>query len=219
VQVPVHNISGEIIEQIEINDTVFGVPFNEAVVHQALVRQLANARVGTANTKTRGEVEGSTRKIYREKGTGRARQGSIRAPHRRGGGIAFGPRPRSFRQAMPKKMRRMALRCVLSSKAAEGDLRVVDKLELERPSTKEMVKILDNLKVYTPALLVVEEPKDSVSLSARNLPEIKAVTAPVLNVADLLSYQVLVMTVPAIRQAENLWGGQKSAQGENSASV
>jgi len=219
VQVPVHNISGEIIEQIEIDDAVFGVPFNEAVVHQALVRQLANARVGTANTKTRGEVDGSTRKIYRQKGTGRARQGSIRAPHHRGGGITFGPKPRSFRQDMPKKMRRLALRCVLSSKASEGDLRVVDKLELEKPSTKEMAKILDNLKVDTSALVVIEEPKDSVSLSARNLPEIKAVTAPVLNVADLLSYQVLVMTVPAIRQAENLWGGQKSAQGENSASV
>jgi large subunit ribosomal protein L4 len=219
VQVPVHNISGEIIEQIEINDAVFGVPFNEAVVHQALVRQLANARVGTANTKTRGEVAGSTRKIYRQKGTGRARQGSIRAPHRRGGGVVFGPKPRSFRQDMPKKMRRLALRCVLSSKAAEGDLRVVDKLELEKPSTKEMAKILNNLKVDASALVVIEEPKDNVSLSARNLPKIKAVTAPVLNVADLLSHQVLVMTVPAVRQAENLWGGQKSAQGENSASV
>ena len=219
MQVPVHNISGEVIEQIEINDAVFGVPFNESVVHQALVRQLANARVGTANTKTRGEVDGSTRKLFREKGTGHARQGSIRAPHRRGGGIVFGPKPRSYRQDMPKKMRRLALRCVLSSKAAEGDLRVVDKLDLDKPSTKEMAKILNNLKVDSTALVVMEEPKDMVSLSARNLPEIKTVTAPVLNVADLLSYQVLVITVSAVRQAENLWGVQKSAQGDNNASI
>ena len=219
MQVPVHNISGEIIEQIEINDAVFGVPFNEDVVHQALVRQLANARVGTANTKTRGEVDGSTRKLFRQKGTGRARQGSIRAPHRRGGGIVFGPRPRSYRQDMPKKMRRLALRCVLSSKAAEGDLRVVDKLDLDKPSTKEMARILNNLKVDSTALVVMEEPKDMVFLSARNLPEIKTVTAPVLNVADLLSYQVLIITVPAVRLAENLWGVQKSAQGDNNASI
>ena len=219
MQVPVHNISGEIIEQIEVNDTVFGVPFNEDVVHQALVRQLANARVGTANTKTRGEVDGSTRKLFRQKGTGHARQGSIRAPHRRGGGVVFGPRPRSYRQDMPKKMRRLALRCVLSSKAAEGDLRIIDKLDLEKPSTKEMAKILNNLKVDSTALVVMEEPKDMVSLSARNLPEIKTLTAPVLNVADLLSYQVLVITVSAVRQAENLWGVQKSAQGDNNASI
>lgn len=159
MQVPVHNTSGEIIEQIEINDAVFGVPFNVNVVHQALVRQLANARVGTANTKTRGEVDGSTRKLFRQKGTGHARQGSIRAPHRRGGGIVFGPKPRSYRQDMPKKMRRLALRCVLSSKAAEGDLRIVDKLDLDKPSTKEMARILNNLKVDSTALVVMEEPK------------------------------------------------------------
>ena len=219
MQVPVHNTSGEIIEQIEINDAVFGVPFNVNVVHQALVRQLANARVGTANTKTRGEVDGSTRKLFRQKGTGHARQGSIRAPHRRGGGIVFGPKPRSFHQDMPKKMRRLALRCVLSSKAAEGDLRIVDKLDLDKPSTKEMARILNNLKVDSTALVVMEEPKDMVSLSARNLPEIKTVTAPVLNVADLLSYQVLVITVSAVRLAENLWGVQNSAQGDNNASI
>ena len=219
MQVPVHNISGEVIEQIEINDTVFGVPFNGDVVHQALVRQLANARVGTANTKTRGEVEGSTRKLFRQKGTGHSRQGSIRAPHRRGGGVVFGPKPRSYRQDMPKKMRRLALRCVLSSKAAEGDLRIVDKLDLDKPSTKEMARILNNLKVDSTALVVIEEPKDMIFLSARNLPEIKTLTAPVLNIADLLTYQVLVITVSAVRQAESLWGVQKAAQGDNNASI
>jgi large subunit ribosomal protein L4 len=120
---------------------------------------------------------------------------------------------------MPKKMRRLALRCVLSSKAAEGDLRIVDKLDLDKPSTKEMARILSNLKVESTALVVMEEPKDMISLSTRNLPEIKTLIAPVLNVTDLLSYQVLVITVSAVRQAENLWGVQKAAQGDNNASI
>ncbi len=219
MQVPVHNITGEVIEKIEINDDVFGVPFNNSVVHQALVRQLANSRVGLANTKTRGEVDGSKRKLFREKGTGHARQGSIRAPHRRGGGVVFGPKPRSYHQDMPKKMRRLALRCVLSSKVAEGELKIVDKIDFDKPNTKEMAKILNNLKVESTALLVTDEPKDMVSLSARNLPEIKAVTAPVLNVADLLSYKFLIITKPAVRIAEDLWGSKKSAQGDGIASV
>jgi len=219
VQVPVHNISGEVVENIEINDYVFGVSFNHSVVHQALVRQLANARLGTANTKTRGEVDGSKRKLFREKGTGHARQGSSRSPTRRHGGVVFGPKPHSFRQDMPKKMRRLALRCVLSSKAADGDLRIVDKLDFDKPSTKQMEQILTNLKVNSKALVVIEEPKDMVSLSARNIPDIKAVTTPVLNIADLLTYKVLVITVSAVRQAENIWGAQKLAQGVNNASV
>ena len=132
VQVPVYNTVGEVVDHIEISEHVFGVPFNQALVHQAVVRQQANARQGTASTKTRSEVAGSTRKLFRQKGTGNARAGSRRSPLRRGVGITFGPKPRSYRQAMPKKMRRLALRCMLSAKVTEGELRVVDQLPLNQ---------------------------------------------------------------------------------------
>jgi len=128
MEISLYNQSGKVVKQIEISDNVFGVPFNEAVVHQAMVRQRANARQGTASTKTRGEVSGSSRKLYRQKGTGYARAGSIRSPLRRGGGIVFGPKPRNYRQAMPKKMRQLAIRCVLSAKAEDGELMILEQL-------------------------------------------------------------------------------------------
>jgi large subunit ribosomal protein L4 len=143
MQVPVYKLTGEVSEMIEISDRVFDVPFNEAVVHQAVVRQRANARQGTASTKTRGEVTGSTRKLYRQKGTGYARAGSAKSPLRRGGGIMFGPKPRSYRQAMPKKMRQLALRCVLSAKARDGELAVLESLTFEEPKSKQMARILE----------------------------------------------------------------------------
>ena len=162
MKVPVYNLAGEVVEHIEISDEVFAVPFNQAVVHQALVRQQANARQGTASTKTRGEVTGSGRKLYRQKHTGRARAGSIKSPLRRGGGIIFGPKPRSYRQAMPKKMRQLALRCVLSAKARDGELVVLEQLKLPEPKTKEMVRILAALRVDSPALIVTDEPEENV---------------------------------------------------------
>ncbi|MBI2830262.1 MAG: 50S ribosomal protein L4 [Chloroflexi bacterium] len=208
MQVPVHNVTGEVVKQIEISDQVFGVPFNQAVVYQALLRQRANARQGTADTKTRTEVAGSTRKLYRQKGTGRARAGSIKSPLRKGGGIVFGPHPRDYSQDMPKKMRRLALKAVLSSKAQLGNLTVLDELKFEEPKTREMVSALDALKVDSSALIVTAQPETNVIKSARNIPEIKTLPAQQLNVVDLLSYKRLVMTEAAVRKAEELWGAK-----------
>jgi len=205
VQVPVYSLTGDVVKQIEISDEVFAVPFNEAVVHQALVRQQANTRQGTASTKTRSEVSGSSRKLFRQKGTGSARAGSLRSPLRRGGGIAFGPKPRSYHQAIPKKIRQLALRCVLSAKVKDGELVVMEELKLDEPRTKEMVRILAALGVDSSVLIVTAEPEDNVIKSARNLEGTKTTPASLLNVVDILSYKVLLMTVPAIRKVEQLW--------------
>lgn len=206
MQVQVYDSSGEVTGQIEIRDDVFGVPLNEAVVHQALVRQLANRRQGTADTRRRGEVTGSTRKLFAQKHTGRARRGDIRSPLLRGGGVAFGPHPRSYRQGMPKKMRRLALRCVLSAKAGSGALKLVDKLELDEPKTKAILDMLIALRVDSSVIIATAEAEPNVVISARNLPGVKTIPAPLLNVADLFSYKDLIMTVDAVRAAEKLWG-------------
>jgi len=209
VKVPVYSVSGEVVKHIKISDEVFAVPFNEAVVHQAVVRQKANARQGTASTKTRSEVAGSGKKLYRQKHTGMARAGDRRSPTRRGGGITFGPRPRSYRQEMPKRMRRLALRCALSAKARDEELMVLEKLELDQPKTKEMEGILAALGVDSLALIVTGEPEENVVKSARNLAWIKTMPANMLNVVDILSYKMLLMTEAAVRKAEQLWGPQK----------
>ncbi len=218
MEVPVYSLTREVVKHIEISDDVFGVPFNQAVVHQAMVRQRANARQGTASTKTRGEVSGTTRKLFRQKGTGYARGGSRRSPLRRGGGIAFGPKPRSYRQAMPKKMRQLALRCVLSAKAGDGELMILEQLKLDEPKTKEMVGILVALGVDSSVLIATSEPEENVVKSARNLPRIKTIPASLLNVIDILSYKMLLMTEAAVRKVEQLWG-QRLSQGGSSASL
>ena len=214
MQVPVYNLVGEVVDHIEISEQVFAVPLNQAVVHQAMVRQQANARQGTASTKTRGEVTGSTRKLFRQKGTGQARAGGIRSPLRRGGGIVFGPKPRSYRQAMPKKMRQLALRCVLSAKVRDEELIVLEQLKLDKPRTKEMAQILAALGVDSSALIVTSEPEENVVKSARNLPRIKTMPASLLNVVDILSCKRLLMTVAAVHKAEELWG-EKLSKGES----
>jgi large subunit ribosomal protein L4 len=206
VEVPVYNYSGEVVKRIEISDSVFAVPFNEAVVHQAVVRQQANARQGTASTKTRGEVTGSTSKLFRQKHTGRARAGSSKSPLRRGGGITFGPKPRSYRQDMPKRMRQLALKCVLSAKAGDEKLMVLEELNLKQPKTKEMVGILAALKVDSSALIVTAEPEENIFKSARNLAGTKALPANILSVVDILSHKMLLMTEAAVRKTEELWG-------------
>ncbi len=218
MEVPVYSLTRDVVKHIEISDDVFGVPSNQAVVHQAMVRQRANARQGTASTKTRSEVSGSTRKLFRQKGTGSARSGSRRSPLRRGGGITFGPKPRSYRQAMPKKMRQLALRCVLSAKAGDGELMVLEQLKLDEPKTKEMVQILAALGVDSSALIATSEPEENVIKSARNLPRIKTIPANLLNVIDLLSHKRLLMTEAAVRKAEQLWG-KRLSQGGSSASL
>ena len=218
MQVPVYNLTGEVVRQIEISDSVFGVPFNETVVHQVMVGLQANARQGTASTKSRGEVNGSTRKLYRQKGTGYARAGSKKSPTRRGGGVTFGPKPRDYRQEIPKKMRRLALRCVLSSKAGEGDLKILDAFDFTEPKTRKMIDALAALGIETSALIVTPKPEENVIKSARNLPEITTTPASVLNLLDILSHKTLLMTEAAVRVAEKLWGNGTD-QGGNDASV
>ena len=206
MQVQVYNLKGKVTGQIEIRDDVFAVPFNEAVVHQALVRQLANRRLGTADTKRRGEVSGSNRKLFAQKHTGRARRGDIRSPMLRKGGVAFGPHPRSYRQDMPRKMRRLALRCVLSSKAGSGELKIVDILEIDGPKTKAMLDMLIALGIGDSVIIATAEAEHSVVMSARNLLGVKTTPVPLLNIADLLSYKDIIMTVDAVRKVEELWG-------------
>ena len=213
MQVSVYNQAGKVVDHIEISESVFGVPFNESVVHQAMLRQQANARQGTASTKTRSEVRGSTRKLFKQKGTGNARAGSIKSGLRPGGGIFFGPKPRDYRQAMPKKMRQLAIRCVLSAKARDKELVILEGLSFDQPRTKEMVKILEALEVESSALIVTDSPEANMVKSARNISGVKTTPADLLNVVDILSHKMLLMTVPAVRNAEERWGKALSEEG------
>jgi len=215
MQAPVYNLAGEVVTNIEISDKVFGVPFNESLVHQSVLRQQANARQGNASTKTRGNVSGSTRKLYKQKGTGSARAGSIKSPLRRGGGIVFGPHPRDYHQAMPKSMRRLALRCVLSAKLEDGELKILESLKLDEIKTKKMAVILDAMNVDTTTLVVTAAADVNVVKSARNLPGIKTLPANLLNVVDIISHRTLLMEVDAVRKAEQLWGESSSGEEDN----
>jgi large subunit ribosomal protein L4 len=206
MKLPVRNAQGKEVRVLEVDDSVFGIVPNGAVLHQAYVAQRANQRAGTVKTKTRGEVQGSTRKIRIQKYTGRARQGSNRSPTRVGGGTVFGPRPRDFSQALPKKMRRLAIRSALSSKVADGELVVIDQLAFERPKTKQMLSILRNVGIQRSALIVTAEPDRSVLTSSRNLEKTKVLPAAYLNVVDMMNYRSLLMTEEAVRVAERLWG-------------
>ena len=218
MQAPVYNLAGEVVENIEISDKVFGTPFNEAVVHQSVLRQQANARQGNASTKTRGNVSGSTRKLYKQKGTGSARAGSIKSPLRRGGGIVFGPHPRDYHQAMPKSMRRLALRCVLSAKLEDGEMKILESLKLDGIKTKNVVSILDAMQVDNTTLVVTGEGDVNLVKSARNLPGVKTLPANLLNVVDIISHNTLLMDVDAVRKAEQLWGEGSSGE-ENNATA
>jgi large subunit ribosomal protein L4 len=206
MQVPVFNQAGEQVEQVELREDIFGVEPNKSVMHQALARQLANARQGTADTKTRGLVSGGGRKPWRQKGTGRARQGSTRAPHWKGGGVVFGPHPRSYEQRMPKKMRRLALKSALSAKAAENQIRVIDAFNLEAPRTRDMETILGNLNCPTTALILLPAADELVMRSARNLAGVKTLRTSYLNVRDLLGYDYLVMSREALQAVEQFFG-------------
>ena len=211
MQLAVRDAQGADLDPIEVDDAVFGIEPNAAVVHQTLVAQLAARRGGNASTKSRGEVRGSTVKVRRQKGLGMARVGSNRSPIRRGGGVAFGPKPRSYVQRLPKRMRRLAIRSVLSSRVAEGRLHVVDSLAIEDPSTKAATALLAQLGIERSALVVTGEPNRAAVLSTRNIPGVRAVPADVLNVADMLSHRTLVLTVDAVRRAEALWGGDRAS--------
>jgi large subunit ribosomal protein L4 len=209
VKLDVRSATGAAQPQIDVDDSVFGIEPNAAVVHQALLAQLAARRAGSAKTKSRGEVRGSTRKTRRQKGLGTSRQGAIRSPLRRGGGVVFGPVPHSYVQRLPKRMRRLAIRSVLSSRAAEQRLVVVDGLGIDAPSTRAVVGLLSNLGVERSALIVTGSADRSAHLSARNVDGVRALPADTLNVGDLLSHHTVLLTVDAVRRIEALWGGER----------
>ena len=206
MQVHVRNMAGETVGEADLRDDIFGVQPHEAVMHQAVVRQLANARLGTVNTKTRGDVSGGGRKPWRQKGTGRARQGSIRAPHWKGGGVVFGPHPRSYSQRMPRKMRRLALRSALSAKAAEDSIVLLDSLSMEAPHTKALLDVLGNLEIKSSVLIVMPERDVNVERSASNIPDVKTLRANCLNVVDILKYDTLLVPLQALPVIEQILG-------------
>jgi large subunit ribosomal protein L4 len=207
MRVPVYNVNGVQVSETELRDDIFAAAVNEAVMHQALVRQLANARLGTHKTKTRGEVRGGGRKPWRQKGTGRARQGSIRAPHWKGGGTVFGPTPRSYEQKMPRKMRRQALRSALSIKAADSQVRVLDTLEMSEPRTKDVVAMLKNLGIGgSSALILVPQRDEAVLRSVRNLPDVRTLVAQYLNVRDLLKFDYILVPMASLEVIEEFLG-------------
>ena len=206
MEIPVYNTQGQVVKNLSVSETVFGVAMNDAVVHQALVAQQANTRQGTSSTKTRSEVAGSTRKLFRQKGTGEARAGSIKSGLRPGGGIIFGPKPRDYSKALPKKMRRLAIRCLLSDKYSSGGLKVVEGLSFETPSTSKMAAALSALELAPSAIVATAGADRMVVLSARNLPRVKTTPANLLNVADLLKYDKLLLTEDALAVIEQVWG-------------
>ena len=198
--------TGDEVGTIELTEYIFGIEPNVPVMHQAMVRQLANARLGTHNTRGRGEVTGSTRKLYRQQGTGRARQGSVRAPHRKGGGVAHGPHPRLYTKAMPRKMRRLAVRSALSAKYAADEIRFVDTLSFEQPRTKDMLACLSSLELDGKTLIVLDRKDVNVQRSANNLPGVKTLLANYLNVIDLLQHDNVIMARGAIEVIESYLG-------------
>jgi len=193
------NMAGEQVGEIELSDAVFDAPINRDLMHQALVRQLANARLGTHKTKTRSEVRGGGHKPWRQKGTGRARQGSTSAPNFVGGGTVFGPTPRKYTKRMPQKMRQAALRSALSVKATGDQIVVLDRLTMEQPRTKAMIETLENLGLSGQSVLVLLPERDmAVERSISNLPNTKTLDSSYLNVRDLLGYDVVVMPQAAV---------------------
>lgn len=215
----VYNTAGEAVDEYELPDYIFGIKPNRGVMHQALERQLANARQGTHKTKTRGEVRGGGRKPWRQKGTGRARQGSIRSPVWVGGGTVFGPSPREYTKRMPKKMRRLALRSALSAKQRAGQIVLVDEIALDRPKTKQMADILDRLMqrdaaaAGASAIVLMADGDTVIERSVSNLPYARTLRASYLNVRDLLGYDFVVVPLTALGVIEDMLG-ESSHSGE-----
>lgn len=208
MKLDVRNMSGAVVDSVEALDDVFDAPMNSALLHQVMVGQLANKRQGTAKVKTRSEVAGGGAKPRPQKYTGRARQGSIRSPQWRGGGVVFGPTPRSYRQRTPKRMKRQAIKIVLSDKVRERQLVVVDEFRLSDGKTKQMAQALKALEVDSSALLVGDEMNPGVVRAARNIPKVRTLPVSALNAVDVLNAKKVVMTVDAVRRAEELWGGE-----------
>lgn len=203
-KVALYNVSGSQVGEVELSDAVFGIEPHVHALHEAVLLQQASVRQGTHKVKGRSEVRGGGRKPWKQKGTGRARQGSIRAPQWKGGGVVFGPTPRSYGYKLPKKVRRLAIKSALSSKVIDNDIIVLDQLQMNAPKTKEFVAILKNLNVERKALVVAASYEDSVALSARNIPGIKFVVADGINVLDVMVHDKLIITKDAVQKVEEV---------------
>lgn len=214
MNLPLKDMAGKQIGEIEVSDAIFAAPVNKSVMHQALLRQLSNARQGTHKTKTRGEVAGGGRKPFKQKGTGRARQGSTRAPNWIGGGTVFGPTPRKYIKQLPKKMFHAALRSALTVKAAAGQIVVLDSIDITEPKTKRIVEILNALALNTgTVLMALPEKNELVQRSANNLPNMKLMLSGYLNVRDVLGYDTLLLSKSSIEHIET-WLGSNGDSGE-----
>jgi large subunit ribosomal protein L4 len=204
--VPMRNMAGETVGEVELQDSIFMAPVSKPLMHQAFERQLANARRGTHHTLTRGEVRGSTRKIYRQKGTGRARHGSMKVNLWPGGGVVHGPKPRSYEKKMPRRMRRAAYRSALTVKAQDEQVVVLDVLALDTPKTREIKAMIDRLSLGGSVLIMLPDKNENVELSARNLPNVKTLRASYLNIRDLLGYDYLVLPQESLAVIEQILG-------------
>ncbi len=204
-KVNVYNMLGEVVSEIELNEDIFGIEINQHVVYQAVKNQLANKRQGTQSTKTRAEVRGGGRKPWRQKGTGRARQGSIRAPHFVGGGVTFAPKPRDYSYKLPKKVKRLAMKSALTSKVLNNEIIVVNEINFEGPKTKEMVNFLNKINADKKALIVLGEKDINVVKSAANLPYVETTAVNTLNVYDILKYNSFIITEAAVKKVEEVY--------------
>ena len=204
-KIDVYDIKGEKVKSMTLKDEVFGIEPNEAIVHSVLINYLANQRQGTQSTKTRAEVRGGGKKPWRQKGTGRARQGSIRAPQWIKGGIALGPKPRSYKYRVNKKEKQLAIKSLLSSKVLDKDLVVVDRFDFKEIKTKQMVEALKNLKVEGKALIMIPEKNEVIQKSSRNIENVRTTTVSTINVFDLLKYKKLVLTVDTVKKLEEVY--------------
>ncbi|WP_066502451.1 50S ribosomal protein L4 [Abyssisolibacter fermentans] len=204
-KVALYNISGQQIGDIELNDNVFGIEVNQHVLYEAVKNQLANKRQGTQSAKTRAEVRGGGRKPWRQKGTGRARAGSIRQPNWVGGGVVFAPKPRDYSYSIPKKVKRLAMKSALSSKVQENEIVVLDELKMEQPKTKDMVNILKNFDVKRKALIVMQEKDENILKSVNNIPGVETALVNTLNVYDILKYDMFIITKDAARKVEEVY--------------
>ena len=199
------NMAGDSVGEIELNDEIFGIEINEFAVHEVIKNYLANQRQGTQSAKTRGEVKGGGRKPFRQKGTGRGRQGSITSPSHIGGGVVFAPKPRDYSYAVPKKVKRLAFKSVLSSKVKENEMIVLDAISFEEPKTKEMIKVLENVKAEKKALIVLDEKDENVVKSAANIPGVKTALVGELNTYDVLNATSFIATQAAVKKIEEVY--------------
>jgi large subunit ribosomal protein L4 len=200
-EIEVHNAIGEKVSQIELSDKIFNVSINKNILHEVVKMQLAKKRLGTASIKNRSEIRGSTKKLFRQKGTGRARSGSIKSPLRKGGGVIFGPKPKSYKYKVPKKVRRLALKMALSSKLKENELFVIDKFDITAKKTKSFIKVINAVNIKN-ALIICDKSDDNLEYSSRNVPNFKVLRSEGLNVYDILKYHQLILLEASVKQIE-----------------